>query len=443
MQHATYDLCMRTTDLFGRDLKAKLLTSLLVKPKTNEDGTRPRSSRARRNVSVTVEHGECLDVLRRLKDEGVQFDSCVTDPPYHLAPTLKRFSNTTTKGRTKAEQSAAARSDSYGRLSTGFMGQQWDGGDIAFRPETWRAVYDVLRPGAFLLAFGGTRTYHRLVCAIEDSGFVIQDSVLDLIASDTRVQSFVATLSPDQRDAFSQILDDGQSGGLLAWVYGSGFPKRRDMLKPSWEPIVMAYKPGGKRELQIDECRIGTNAGWSYPNGRGGSGRHGIESLSRSLNDPTTATLGRWPANLCHDGSDEVLALFPQSAEALAAVKGNEASNPTSNVYGAFKRQPSKTPGGDTGSAARFFYAAKADADDRAGSKHPTVKPTDLMQWLVRLVTPYEGIVLDPFAGTGSTGAAAILEGVDAVLIERDGTYIEDIKRKLELYRNKRHRTLY
>jgi site-specific DNA-methyltransferase (adenine-specific) len=107
------------------------------------------------------------------------------------------------------------------RLSKGFMGKTWDGGDIAFRPETWVTVSSIMRPGAFLVVFGGTRTYHRMACAIEDAGFVIQDCIM--------------------------------------WLYGSGFPKRRDMLKPAYEPIVLAYKPGGKRTMQVDECRIGTD----------------------------------------------------------------------------------------------------------------------------------------------------------------------------------------
>lgn len=254
------------------------------------------------------------------------------------------------------------------------MGQKWDGGSIAFQSETWAAVAEVMRPGAFLLAFGGTRTYHRLVCAIEDAGFVIQD--------------------------------------LVAWMYGSGFPKRHDMLKPALEPICLAYKPGGDRLLDIDGCRIPTedvvvyrdrkpvekSVGWSRPG-------HGNKSQieKQLLACAKAESLGRFPANVIHDGSDDVVQVFSDGA-------------------------------------ARFFYTAKADAEDRQASKHPTVKPVSLMRCLV---TPPGGTVLDPFAGTGSTGAAAILEGVDSVLIERETEYVADIERKLAYYRNRRARTLY
>ena len=144
--------------------------------------------------------------------------------------------------------------------------------------------------------------------------------------------------------------------------------------------------------------------------------------------------IGRWPANLVHDGSPEVLAAFPaDGCGASAPVRGCEASNPISNVYGEYKRQPPKGVRDELGSAARFFYTAKADAEDRLGSKHPTVKPLDLIQWLVRLVTPPKGVVLDCFAGTGTTGEAAWREGMNAILIEREPEYILDIERRMEL----------
>lgn len=385
---------------------------------------------------MRIEHGDCVEVLRRLADEGVVCDSCVTDPPYHLAPLHKRFANS---ARTEATIGKGA----FGRHAKGFMGQRWDGGDVAFRKETWKAVYGVLRPGAYLLAFGGTRTHHRLVCAIEDAGFVIQDSILDLIASDERVRRFVSTLSPSQVDAFSQILDDLQPTGMLSWVFGSGFPKRSDQLKPAHEPICLAYKPGGARTLQIDECRIPTNGetfgvvyrkgvdkskGWHRPHHGGERDRQRAEAASAAAEER-----GRWPANVCHDGSEEVTSLFPQSDQS-PGIK-------TRAMFGTGPGHPGFKDGG--GSAARFFYTAKADKDERQGSGHPTVKPTDLMQWLVRLVTPFGGTVIDPFAGTGSTGAAAYLEGVDSILIDRDDTYIGDLRRKMAVFQMRRVRTLY
>lgn len=140
--------------------------------------------------------------------------------------------------------------------------------------------------------------------------------------------------------------------------------------------------------------------------------------------------MGRWPANVIHDGSEEVLAAFPAEAGAAAPVRGTEASAAIKNAYGERERVPGAFHA-DSGSAARFFYSAKADASDRLGSKHPTVKPTDLMAYLCRLVTPPGGTVLDPFAGSGSTGMACMREGFDCILIEREAEYVADIQRRI------------
>lgn len=158
-------------------------------------------------MTVHLEHDDMLQAIPRLVAEGVVCDAVVTDPPYHLVAASQRANHYMRPGP-------------HQRTIGGFMGQQWDGGDIAFRPETWATVATILRPGAFLVVFGGTRTHHRVWSAIEDAGFVIQDTIM--------------------------------------WMFGSGFPKRRDMLKPAFEPICLAYKPGGKRTMQVDECRIST-----------------------------------------------------------------------------------------------------------------------------------------------------------------------------------------
>lgn len=214
---------------------------------------------------ISLHHGDCREIIPTL---GVMVDAVVTDPPYHLLPTLTRF------GAADSAPAQHGRDGAMARLSGGFMGQQWDGGDIAFRPETWATVATILRPGAFLVAFGGTRSSHRMISAIEDAGFIIQDKLL--------------------------------------WMFATGFPKRKDMLKPAYEDICLAYKPGGKRTMQIDECRIPTDgeiftAPQSNPANRqgvvgiamqaaGGAERNHAaqrESIER------TATLGRWPANIC------------------------------------------------------------------------------------------------------------------------------------------------
>ncbi|HCE08747.1 MAG TPA: hypothetical protein DEQ40_09140, partial [Oxalobacteraceae bacterium] len=142
---------------------------------------------------------------------------------------------------------------------------------------------------------------------------------------------------------------------------------------------------------------------------------------------------GRWPANIVHDGSDEVCALFPDSPGQQGDVRGTEPSAPTNGIYGEFAGRTHAEARNDSGSAARFFYTAKADSGDRLGSRHPTVKPVDLMQWLVRLITPPGGIVLDPFAGSGTTGEAAFREGARCILIEREADFIADINRRIGL----------
>lgn len=335
-----------------------------------------------------------------MADEGVQCDSCVTDPPYHMQATLKRFANVPRNGKTVGKAQ-------YGRLAKGFMGQMWDGGDVAFRSETWTTVAAIMRPGAFLVAFGGTRTYHRLVCAIEDAGFVIQDQI--------------------------------------AWIYGTGFPKNKSTLKPAIEPICLAYKSGDDRTLNTEECRIGADGGTArihqapYPKRLDG-GEDRSQSWARTGHEAIDLGTGRWPANVVHDGSAEVLELFPNTGEGSYPAARGRGGIATNGHSGQVDLETSRT---NAGNAARFFYTAKADVDDRQKSGHPTVKPVELMRWLVRLVTPEGGLVLDPFAGSGSTGAAAMLEGVDSILIEREASYVKDIERKLAHFRNRRVRTLY
>lgn len=327
--------------------------------------------------------GDCTERLRDIPDNSL--DSCVTDPPYHLT-TVKRF------GKPGSAPPKANVTGYYSRASAGFLGKEWDGGDISFRPELWAEVYRVLKPGAFLLAFSGTRTHHRMVCAIEDAGFDIRDCIF--------------------------------------WCYGKGFPKSHDIsksidkrfgseeaqkwqgwgttLKPAVEPICVARKPPegtnaenvmkwGTGALNIDGCRIEDK---HIPKRTIPKKNFSWEEHTREITYWRPSQHGRFPANLIHDGSEEVTALFPQT--------------------------------GNTGSAARFFYCTKAGKKDRAGSKHPTVKPIKLLRYLVRLVTPPSGTVLDPFAGTGTLAEAALLEGFSPVLIEREEEYQADIVHRLE-----------
>lgn len=320
------------------------------------------------NDRVELHHGDSRDVLRSIADASI--DSVVTDPPYALVSIVKRFGGENAAPSTDK----SGESGPYMRASAGFMGQQWDTGETAFAVEFWAEVFRVLKPGGHVVAFSGTRTYHRLAAAIEDSGFEIRDQ--------------------------------------LAWVYGTGFPKSHTIkagefagwgtaLKPAWEPIALARKPligtvaanvlqHRTGAINVEGCRIGAERLAAQEAGQARLGTFEREGMI------TPERVGRFPANILHDGSPEVVGKFPDGA-------------------------------------ARFFYSAKADSDDRLASKHPTVKPVNLMQWLCRLVTPRGGVVLDPFAGSGTTGEAAWREGFRAVLIEREANFVGDIARRLEL----------
>jgi site-specific DNA-methyltransferase (adenine-specific) len=402
-------------------------------------------------VSARVEHGDCLAVIPRLASEGVRVDAIVTDPPYGLEFMGKEWdrfrgsnSGIQKSGYEKLGQHGTPTFDANRRNQKCPRCGRWAydypdrkcvcGGAGAegrriycagFQQfcEAWAsAAFEILRPGGFLVAFGGTRTYHRLVCAIEDAGFVIQDQI--------------------------------------AWLYGSGFPKHRSHLKPAHEPICLAYKPGGPRTLGVDECRVGTDGE------RLGGGNERAETAGKFRNegwlrpwmdDPVASvavaakvrakverasSLGRWPANVMHDGSAEVLAAFgafgdkPTGGNVFKRASGADRNGNRGACYGAENRPAGmEMPWyGDSGSAARFFYAAKADAQDRWGSRHPTVKPIDLIRWLVSLVVPPGGIFLDPFAGSGTAAVAALASGRNAILIERDATYVADIRERIAHY---------
>jgi DNA modification methylase len=341
--------------------------------------------RPRPRMTLQLHHGDCLEVMRTLGDASV--DAVVCDPPYGLS----------------------------------FMGKRWDY-DVP-TVEVWAECLRVLKPGGHLLAFAGTRTQHRMAVRIEDAGFEIRD--------------------------------------MIAWVYGSGFPKSHNLegdwqgwgtaLKPALEPITMARKPlegtvaanvlqHGTGALNVDGCRVQGEPSPSVerrthaaPGASTGATGWDTPARPASYNEQRPGEqLGRWPANLIHDGSDEVVGLFPESKStggqsSLGAFRNGD-------VYGKGRDERwGDDPGyGDSGSAARFFYTAKASRQDREdGNTHPTVKPTDLMRYLCRLVTPPGGIVLDPFMGSGSTGKAALLEGFGFIGIEREATYHAIAQRRI------------
>lgn len=414
---------------------------------------------------VTVHRGDSRDVLKTLADASI--DSCVTDPPYALVSIGKRF------GKDGAAPCKAGKTGAYQRASAGFMGAKWDTGETAFDPDFWAEVFRVLKPGAHLIAFSGTRTYHRMVCAIEDAGFEIRDQIgwvfgsgfpkshdvskgIDRAAGAERqktgeVHRASIQHNGDPRGAFASHPEDtkrveitGPATEAAALWEGWG-----TALKPAWEPICVARKPldgtvagnvlkHGTGALNIDGSRVDM-AGEVVTTGQGTSdsiygGGRGLRPAEMGTQKFQSHTAGRWPANLIHDGSDEVVACFPDtnSGSMKAGTRRAAQDAPGSVVYGVYggDATSSDTPG-DSGSAARFFYSAKADAEDRLGSKHPTVKPVDLMAYLCRLVTPPNGVILDPFAGSGTTGLAAMREGFDCILIEREAQYVADIERRL------------
>jgi site-specific DNA-methyltransferase (adenine-specific) len=174
-------------------------------------------------MTVRVEHGDSRDVLKTLADGSV--DSVVTDTPYALVSIVKRF------GKDGAAPAQEGRDGLYRRASRGFMNKTWDTGETAHDPAFWREVLRVLKPGGHLIAFGGTRTSHRMVAAIEDAGFEIRDEIANLIASDRPAQRFLASLNQAQVEAFFRCVEESEFGGRLEWIFGSGFPKSHDVSK--------------------------------------------------------------------------------------------------------------------------------------------------------------------------------------------------------------------
>lgn len=361
---------------------------------------------------VTVHHGDCLDVLRELAADSV--DSIVTDPPYGI----------------------------------GFMGKEWDHGvpGVAY----WAEAMRVAKPGAHLLAFGGTRTFHRLACAIEDAGWEIRDTVMWVYGSGFPKSLDVSKAIDKAAGAEREVV--GTNPSYRAHDAARQWAGWGTALKPAYEPVIVARKPlvgtvsenvlrYGTGGLNVDGCRV------SWPNGKmpkigtpewGGPNK---KSTAIPLQDGKTvrrigpSTQGRWPANMIHDGSAEVVGMFPVTKSGKPGTMRKGENNGA--AYGAESRLPGTpmTGFGDSGSASRFFYCAKASRAERGGdNKHPTVKPMALMRYLCRLVTPPGGTVLDPFAGSGTTGLAASQEGFRSVLIELEEEYVGLIRQRCGLF---------
>jgi len=419
----------------------------------------------------TVYNGDCLEVMDKLDKCSV--DSIVTDPPYHLTSIVKRFGK---------EDSAPAKHGTDGvfvRSSKGFMGKEWDGGDIAFQSDTWRKCYDLLKPGGHLIAFSGSRTYHRMAVAIEDAGFEIRDQCI--------------------------------------WLYGSGFPKSHNIgdgwgtaLKPAHEPMVLARKPLSEKSvadnvmqhrtgaINIDACRIEGEV--KHPEtmpdfrdqGEQSKAAIGVDKLSfgqtsnakrkKVVRKPRSDDgvwsddnsgmksegsefadadpRGRWPSNVMHDGSEQVQEIFPETNSTEVSRQRTHKGIWSDNKDEDGEYMPAY---GDQGNASRYFYCAKTSKEERnfglggkkasqyssdgrtketegphqrnksvSANTHPTVKPIELMRYLVRLVTPKGGVVLDPFMGSGSTGMGAREEDFNFIGIEKEEEYYEIAKARIK-----------
>jgi site-specific DNA-methyltransferase (adenine-specific) len=411
---------------------------------------------------VELLHGDCRELIKAMPDNSV--DSIVTDPPYEL----------------------------------GFMGKAWDSSGVAYDSALWAECLRVLKPGGHLLAFGGSRTYHRLGCAIEDAGFEIRDQIMWVYGSGFPKSHNVSkaidkaagvsfTAEPASGVGFMNDTDDGYNTTLNRLTRsGETTPEAQQWegwgtaLKPAHEPIVMARKPfagsvagnvlaWGTGAINIDGTRVPSDDGfekaWDKPVSSNISAKGGKyisegaqHTVDLSANKPTG---GRFPANFIHDGSDEVLELFPETKSG----GGNKATKTAETFLGTgFGGSDDSIWEPNIGSAARFFYCAKSNKAERnaglghldkvaapkmdggaftsttgndstkvtAQNFHPTVKPLALMRYLIRMVTPPGGTVLEPFAGSGTTLMAAIMEGHKAIGCELTAEYLPIIQGRIQ-----------
>lgn len=368
------------------------------------------------------------------------FDTCITDPPYHLTSITKRF------GKKNSAPAQYGKDGAFGRVSKGFLGKEWDGGDISFDVETWKKIYHVMKPGGILLCFGGTRTYHRIAVAIEDAGFILKDTIMWVYGQGFPKAYDISKGLDKRAKAERPVIGRAENAeeimrrarqrptnneGLKRecredeeWIYNRAnitAPATEEAklwdgwataLKPAYEPIIVAMKPVDK--TYVDNALNWGVAGFWIDGSRIGDEEVPINKLQKWSGfgeekkpsyEPTISTKGRYPNNFIIDGSEEVVSLFPKTKDS---------------------------------SAARFFYCAKASRSEKRDglgdneNVHPTVKPLALMQYLARLTkTPTGGIVFDPFMGSGTTGLASVLEGRDFYGIEKEAEYYELAKQRM------------
>ena len=419
-------------------------------------------------------HGDCLEEMRAMEDSSV--DSVVTDPPYGIS----------------------------------FMGKKWDY-DVP-KVEVWEEALRVLKPGGHLLSFAGARTYHRMAVNIEDAGFEIRDQIMWVYGSgfpkSLNIGKAVDKLQGNERDYVGEIVrGDVQKAKLSGNTFAKADANKNNKdifgygtevltkgntehegwgtaLKPAHEPIVMARKPlsektiaknvlkWGTGGINVDGCRVGTNPQYKYNADKNGTTFHGKQgerikqTAEKKGSEVIISTKGRFPANFIHDGSDEVVGLFPETKSGGGDRTGKQKGELFNGIGDTGKERPFKA---SSGSASRFFYCAKASKSERnAGlegfeekcverirqnktnpenslktgsgkvrnvkpaNHHPTVKPIKLMQYLTRLITPKGGTVLDPYMGSGTTGIACKKEGFEFIGIELDEVYFKIANARIE-----------
>jgi len=376
-------------------------------------------------MSFILYNDDCLTRLKQLEENSI--DSIVTDPPYGLS----------------------------------FMGKKWDY-DVPSQ-EIWAECLRVLKPGGHLLAFAGTRTQHRMAVRIEDAGFEIRDMIAWVYGSgfpkSMDVSKYIDKAAGAEREEIGESKWANRTPNGCVGVRGNTFDKTKAItatateaarqwqgwgtaLKPALEPITVARKPligtvaenvlaHGTGALNIDATRVGTetriNAGMSSL-----GVMHDDEWKPRDVSSTVT---GRWPANLIHDGSDEVVGLFPADKQGSAAryfYCAKASKRDRDDGLDGFQEKTKKVPVIQTVGVGLHGQSEDGKQISLAKNFHPTVKPTDLMRYLCRLVTPPNGVVLDPFMGSGSTGKAAMLEGFQFIGIERESEYVEIAKARIQ-----------
>jgi len=446
-------------------------------------------------MNIDLRLGDCLEVLKTLPDNSV--DSVITDPPYHLTSIVKRF------GKDGSAPAQFGTDGAYARASKGFMGKEWDGGDIAFRTEVWEECLRVLKPGGHLISFSHSRTYHRMAVAVEDAGFEIRDQILWLYGSgfpkSHNIGKSIDKIEGNEREVvgtsngkgYSSIQEKNLEHDNRPYVDGLPYLKADrtltkgnsewegwgTALKPAHEPMVLARKPLSEKSIAENVLKHGTG-GINIDGSRieyvsdydkkhqedirkgtgtffGGEGESRCEQIDMN---------GRFPANIIFD--EEAGQLLDEQSGISKSGK-NKLEKGTGGIWNKGTNLPIGPEYGDKGGASRFFYCAKASKKDRnegldnepnktknrvnsgglendprwapiqVKNNHPTVKPTDLMRYLINLITPPNGVVLDPFMGSGSTGKAAIRCGVSFIGIEKEQEYMDIAKARIEHEKNK------